>query len=403
MKILVVNAGSSSVKFTVFEMETETVLAKGIIERIGMRQPNFVYERPGHDEEEMVVAVSNHQDALRTICERMVDAENGGILKDLSEIDAIGHRVVHGGEKFSEPVRIDAEVKAAIHLCSNLAPLHNPPNLGGIKACEEVFPDTPNIAVFDTAFHQTMPPEAYMYAVPRGLYEEHGIRKYGFHGTSHKFITLAAAEYLGKPVGEVKLITCHLGNGSSVAAVKYGKVIDTSMGMTPLCGLVMGTRSGDVDPGIIFYLKKRGFSAGEIDGILNKQSGLLGVGGINSGDMRDIVNAVAEGNPTAEVALNLWAHRLAFYVGGYYTLLHGADAIILTGGIGENSIPARAAFLSRLGGIGCYMDRAAIQVTKKALNLTTPDSDLQAICIPTDEELMIGRETARLIQSQQSA
>jgi acetate kinase len=236
-----------------------------------------------------------------------------------------------------------------------------------------------------------------MYAIPRELYEEHGIRKYGFHGTSHKFVTSAAAEYLERPVDELKLITCHLGNGSSVAAIKYGKVVDTSMGMTPLSGLVMGTRSGDIDPGIIFYLKKKGLSAGEIDGILNKQSGLLGVGGIKSGDMRDIVDAVADGNVTAEIALNMWAHRLAFYVGGYYTLLHGADAIILTGGIGENSVPARAAFLSRLGGIGCYMDRAAIQVTKKAITLSTPDSILQALVIPTDEELMIGRETVRLL------
>jgi acetate kinase len=397
VKVLVVNAGSSSVKFTVYEMETETVLAKGVVERIGLREPNFVYERPGQEKEEQVVAVANHQDALKTICERMVDSANGGILKDLSEIDAIGHRVVHGGEKFSEPVLIDQEVKSAIHLCANLAPLHNPPNLGGIKACEEVFPETPNVAVFDTAFHQSMPPEAYMYAVPQELYKEHGIRKYGFHGTSHKFITGAAAEYLGKPVEELKLITCHLGNGSSCAAVKYGKVVDTSMGMTPLCGLVMGTRSGDIDPGIVFYLKKKGYSAGEIDAILNKQSGLLGLGGINSGDMRDIVTAAAEGNPTAQNALNLWAHRLAFYVGGYYVLLHGADAIVLTGGIGENSIPARRAFLSRLGGIGCHMDQSAIQVTKKALTLSTPDSELQAICLPTDEELMIGRETARLL------
>lgn len=397
MKILVVNAGSSSVKFTVYQMTTETVLAKGIIERIGLREPNFVYERPGMPKEEQVVAVTNHQEALLAICKKMVDGENGGILKNLSEIEAIGHRVVHGGEKFSEPVLINDEVKTEIRLCANLAPLHNPPNLGGIQACEVAFPGTPNIAVFDTSFHQSMPPEAYMYAIPRGMYEEHGIRKYGFHGTSHKFVTGAAAEFLGRPASELKLITCHLGNGSSVAAVKYGKVVDTSMGMTPLSGLVMGTRSGDIDPGIIFYLKKKGLSAGEIDGILNKQSGLLGVGGIHSGDMRDIVNAVADGNATAEIALNMWAHRLTFYVGGYFTLLHGADAVVLTGGIGENSVPARAAFLSRLGGIGCHMDRAAIQVTKKAITLSTPDSTLQALVIPTDEELMIGRETARLL------
>ncbi|MDT8389851.1 MAG: acetate kinase [Lentisphaeria bacterium] len=398
MKILVVNAGSSSVKFTVYQMETETVLAKGLVERIGLKEPNFVYERPGHDKEEKVVAVANHTDALKAICEKLVDTDHGGVLESLSDIDAIGHRVVHGGEKFSEPVLIDSDVKNTIRLCANLAPLHNPPNLDGIEACEKAFPGTQNVAVFDTAFHQTMPPEAFMYAIPRELYEDHGIRKYGFHGTSHKFVTNAAADYLGKPVDELKLISCHLGNGSSIAAVKYGKVIDTSMGMTPLCGLVMGTRSGDIDPAIIFYLKKKGYAAGEIDSILNKKSGLLGVGGIKSGDMRDIVDAAANGVETARIALDLWAHRLAFYVGGYYTLLSGADAVIITGGIGENSVPARAAFLSRLSGIGCHMDRAAIQITKKAVTLSTPDSELRAIVLPTDEELMIGRETALLLK-----
>ncbi len=396
MKILVVNAGSSSVKFTVFQMETESVLAKGLVERIGLKEPNFVYERTNYPKSEQIVPVANHQDALKTICAKLVDPQVG-VLESLRDIEAIGHRVVHGGEKFSEPVSITDEVKSVIKLCANLAPLHNPPNLGGIEACEQVFPGVPNIAVFDTAFHQSMPPEAYMYAIPRNLYEEHGIRKYGFHGTSHKFVTQATADYLGRPANELKLITCHLGNGSSVAAVKYGRVIDTSMGMTPLSGLVMGTRSGDIDPGVVFYLKKKGLSAIEIDGILNKQSGLLGVGGIHSGDMRDIVNAVADGNQTAENALNMWAHRLTFYVGGYFALMHGADAIVLTGGIGENSIPARIAFLTRLGALGCHLDRAAVQITKKAVTLSTPDSTLKALVMPTDEELMIGRETAKLL------
>lgn len=401
MKILVLNAGSSSLKFTLFRMYTERILASGTVERIGMKNPNLCYEKTGQGEIEEEVQVADYEDALRLICNKLVDPGDG-VLDSLDEVEAVGHRVVHGAEKFTDSVIIDSEVKSAINLCSSLAPLHNPPNLGGIEACERVFENIPNVAVFDTAFHQTMPDKAYMYALPHKLYDEHGIRKYGFHGTSHKFISYSAAEYLNRPLDSLKLITCHLGNGASISAVENGQVIDTSMGMTPLMGLMMGTRCGEIDPGVLIYLSKKGMTADEIDNILNKKSGLRGVGQIGSGDMRDIIQAANEGNENARCAFEMYIHRLIHYIGAYYLQLGGADAIIFTGGVGENSIPTRKAVIEKLHTIGCYPDPAKEESRGETALLSTPDSTIQALVIPTNEELMIGRDTLRLVQQQQN-
>lgn len=396
MKVLVVNAGSSSLKFMVFdhEGETYTVLAKGNLERIGLAEPNLIYQRGSEAKTEEPVVAPDHAVAMKMLCHKLVDPARG-VLKSLDEVEAIGHRVVHGGETFTAPVVVNGEVKAKIDACSALAPLHNPPNLLGITACEEAFPGVPNVAVFDTAFHQTMDPSAYLYAVPRELYEEHGIRKYGFHGTSHKFVYGAACEYLGLDPAKAKIITCHLGNGSSLAAVDGGKVLDTTMGMTPLAGLVMGTRSGNVDAGVVIYLIKHlGMSVDEVDTILNKKSGLLGLGGRS--DMREIIEA-KKTDPHAQQAFASFIHRLAGYIGAYYTILGGADAIVLTGGIGENSLPSREALLGRLGALGCQLDSEANQIMGKARIISTPESTLTALVMPTNEELMIAMETTALI------
>jgi acetate kinase len=389
VKVLVINAGSSSLKFTMFRMTGQRVLAKGLVERIGLAKPNLIYQRTGDEKTEEEVTVANHGDAL-------VDKQSG-VLKSLSEVQAIGHRVVHGGERFTDPVVIDDAVKSNIRLCSDLAPLHNPPNLGGIEACERAFPGIPNIAVFDTAFHQTMPPSSFMFALPRKLYEEYGIRKYGFHGTSRKFVFQSAADYLSIPRQKAKLITCHLGNGASIAAVNGGHVLDTSMGMTPLMGLVMGTRCGDIDPAVVLYLLKQGMSGDQIDKILNKESGLLGVSGALSSDMRDIIAAKDDGNQKAQQAFDVFVQRLVSYIGSYYTLLGGADAVVMTGGIGENSAPVREAVLTRLEVLGCFLDREANKVMGEQAIISTPDSTLLAVVAPTNEELMIALETVAVL------
>ena len=396
-KILVINSGSSSLKFTLFSMTTETMLAKGLVERIGTPNANLVYQRDGEPKTQQGIAAENHGKALAMACKMLADPETG-VLKSLKEVNAIGHRVVHGAEDFSDSVVITEDVKASIKKCADLAPLHNPANLDGIVACETVFPNVPNVVVFDTAFHQSMPKHAYMYAIPQKFYDEYRIRKYGFHGTSHKFVAQAAAEYLKKPLEELSLITCHLGNGSSITAVKGGKVLDTTMGLTPLPGVIMGTRCGDIDPAIIFFLARKGLSIDAIDNALNKESGLKGINGLESGDMRDTVNAAAQGKAAAENALNMFGHRAALYIGGYFTLLGGADAIIFTGGIGENSAPARKAILSRLEAIGCKLDEAKNKAVMGNLGVVSADaSKLPAIVIPTNEELMIARETFRLL------
>lgn len=397
MKVLVVNAGSSSLKFMVFdhEGETYTMLAKGNLERIGLNEPNLIYQRADEAKTEELVTAPDHAVAMLVLCEKLVDPRKG-VLGSLGEVEAIGHRVVHGGETFTAPVVVNEEVKAKIDACSALAPLHNPPNLLGITACEKAFPGIPNVAVFDTAFHQTMAPSAYLYAVPRELYETRGIRKYGFHGTSHKFVYGAACEHLGLDPAKAKIITCHLGNGCSLAAVDGGRVVDTSMGMTPLAGLVMGTRTGDIDAGVVIYLIKHlGLSVEELDAMFNKQSGLLGLGGRS--DMREII-AAKETDPHARQAFASFVHRLVGYIGAYYTILGGADAVVLTGGIGENSLPTREALVNSLGALGAQLNPAANREMGKTCILSTADSALTVLVMPTNEELMIAIETAALVK-----
>lgn len=401
MKVLVVNAGSSSLKFTMYRMANEQMLAKGIVERIGLDKPQLKYER--HDGLKLTegASIANHDDALRLVCHRLVDAQQG-VLKELGEVQAIGHRVVHGGERVTDSVVVTPEVKAIVRDCSALAPLHNPPNLGGIEACERAFPGTPNVAVFDTAFHQSMPAESYLFAIPYEYYTRYGIRRYGFHGTSHKFVAHATAQFLGRPLNTLRLVTCHLGNGCSVAAVNRGNVLDTSMGMTPLMGLVMGTRCGDIDPAVVLHLVKQGMSADQIDALLNKKSGLLGVAGIGSSDMRDIIHAAQTGNRQAAQALAMFVHRLVFYIGAYVTLMGGADAVVFTGGIGENSVYVRSLVVPRLGALGCRLDNARNEVMGRPAVISPDDCPLQAVVMPTNEELMIARETVRVVDGRGS-
>ncbi len=395
-KILVINSGSSSLKFTLYAMDGEEKLASGLVERIGSKSANMVYRRGNDPKEEHSVDAPNHDAALKLVTERLV-APGNGVIGSLSEVDAIGHRVLHGGELFKEAALVNDSVLQKLNTLVHLGPLHMPANIGGIKACEKIFGETPNVAVFDTAFHQSMPDYASHYALPDEYYRKYGIRKYGFHGTSHHFVTLATAEFLGKKPEELKIVTCHLGNGSSLAAVKYGKVLDTSMGLTPLAGVVMGTRCGNLDPAVVLTLIREGMSADEIDNLLNKKSGLLGVGGINSNDMRDIVKNAAEGLPSACLALNMWTHRLVFYIGAYFTLLSGADAIVFTGGIGENSWQARATLADQLSALGCIIDPEANKNLRGPCRISTADSKVAALVIPTDEELMIAKETFDIV------
>ena len=399
MKILVVNAGSSSLKFTLFNMAggENSVLASGQVERIGSDSPNLIYKRPDGFKSEEVIHISNHGEALSEIRKKLLDPQVG-VLKNLSEVSAIGHRVLHGGEKVTQPVLITPEVKDIIRECFPLGPLHNPANLTGIEACEKDFPGVPNVGVFDTQFHQTMPPEAYLYAIPYDYYKKFGIRKYGFHGTSHHYVTLSTADFLGKKLEETTIITCHLGNGCSMAAVKNGKVIDTTMGLTPLEGLMMGTRSGDLDPAAVLRLIELGHSREEVDKILNKKSGLLGIGGINSGDMRDMINAAAEGNAQAELAIRMFVRRVVKYIGAYYVLLGGAEAIVFTGGIGEYSVPIRERVMEGIGALNIRIDKEKNNACfgKKGI-ISTEDSAWKAIVMPTNEELMIALSTMRVL------
>ena len=396
MKVLVVNAGSSSLRLNLFRMSGRQMLAKSLVQRIGLAEPVLRYETGAGTKQEEAADVADHQAALRLVCRKLVDPECG-VIRDLAEVEAIGHRVVHGGERFTDPVLVSGDVKATIRQCASLAPLHNPPNLGGIEACERVFAGVPNVAVFDTSFHQSMPPASYLFAIPYELYEKHGIRKYGFHGTSHKFVHHATAAFLGVASDRVKLITCHLGNGCSVAAIDGGKVLDTSMGMTPLMGLVMGTRCGDIDPGVVLHLLRQGMTEPQVDDVLNEQSGLLGVAGIGSSDMRDVIAAAEEGRVQPRRALEMFVHRLVSYIGAYFTLLGGADALVFTGGIGENSAVIRAQVLRRLHVLGCVLDAEANASARGAAVVSTPESQLKAVVMPTDEELMIALETERVM------
>lgn len=397
MKILVINAGSSSMKFTLFEMENEAVLAKGVFERLGSANPNLVYKRADGFKLEQEIPVADHVGAFTEICKQLVDPANG-VIKSLSEIAAVGHRVLHGGEKITLPMQVDDNVKAIIRECFPLGPLHNPANLAGIEACEKAIPGVPNVAVFDTQFHQTMPPEAYLYAIPYEYYTEHGIRKYGFHGTSHHYVTLATAKFLGKPVEETNIITCHLGNGCSMAAVKGGKVVDTTMGLTPLEGLMMGTRSGDMDPAAVIRMIELGSTPREVDNILNKKSGLFGVGGINTGDMRDMEAAAAAGNERAALAIKMFVRRIVKYIGSYFLMVGNTDAVVFTGGIGEFSVNTRKRIIEQLYPMGIMLDEAANkECFGKAGVISTADSKIKAIVMPTDEEKMIALTTAKIV------
>jgi len=401
MKILVLNAGSSSLKFTLFDMEqgthTNKVLASGQVERVGSDSPNLIYKRPDGFKCEEVIRIADHAGALSEICKKLVDP-NAGVLKSLCDVAAIGHRVLHGGEKITQPVLVDPKVKDIIRECFPLGPLHNPANLTGIEACEKEFPGIPNVGVFDTQFHQTMPPEAYLYAIPYEYYKKYGIRKYGFHGTSHHYVTLSTAEFLGKKQEDVTIITCHLGNGCSMAAVKNGKVIDTTMGLTPLEGLMMGTRSGDMDPAAVIRMGELGLSNAELDETLNKKSGLYGIGGINSGDMRDMINAAASGNPQAELAVKMFVRRVVKYIGAYYVLLGGAEALVFTGGIGEYSVPIRKRVMEGIAALNIKLDSAKNEACfgKKGV-ISTEDSAWKAIVMPTNEELMIALSTMNVL------
>ena len=395
--ILVINAGSSSLKYQLIDIDTETVIAKGLCERIGIDGSMLTYKPASGDKVEIQKDMPNHEVAIKMVLDILTDAKVG-VIKDMSEIAAVGHRMVHGGEKFSGSVIINDDVIAAMEECIPLGPLHNPANLSGIEACEEIFAGVPNVAVFDTQFHQTMPPEAYLYAIPMEFYKKYGIRKYGFHGTSHRFVTLSTAEFLGKKPEDITIITCHLGNGCSMAAVKNGKVIDTTMGLTPLEGLMMGTRSGDMDPAAVLRMVQVGNTAQDVDTILNKKSGLLAIGGIGSGDMRDIVNAADSGNKDAALALKMFIRRIVKYIGSYYVLLGGADAIVFTGGIGEHSIPERKAILDGIACLGIKCDDAKNkECFGKAGVISTDDSSWKAIVMPTNEELMIALETVKTL------
>ncbi len=395
--VLVVNAGSSSLKFMLFNMETERMLAKGQVERIGIGGSLFTFATEGFAEKQSPCEAPDHAAAIKLACGALTDPAKGGCLRDFSDIDAVGHRIVHGGERYSAPVLLTAEALEEIGKLSPLAPLHNPACLQGVEGCKRVLPDVPHVGVFDTAFHQTMPEESYLYSVPRALHEKLGVRKYGFHGTSHKFVTLRAAEVLGKPLDGLNIITCHLGNGSSITAVKGGKCFDTSMGMTPLAGVTMGTRSGDVDPAVVLYLLKNGYSADDVDRLLNKQSGMAALCG--SSDMRDVCAACEAGKPEALQAMARLIHSYAMYVGGYAALLGRVDAIILTGGIGENSWETRKALLEALPGLGVTLDREANRTCRGTeCVISGKDSAIPAIVIPTNEELTIARETFALVR-----
>ena len=395
MNILVINAGSSSLKYQLLNPETQQVLAKGLCERIGI-DGKFTYKPEGKEAvKEADVAMPTHNEAIKAVLDALVDPGNG-VIGSMKEIDAVGHRVVHGGEKFARSVLITDEVMAAIEECNPLAPLHNPANIIGIKACQALMPGTPMVAVFDTAFHQTMPPAAYMYALPYEYYEKDKVRRYGFHGTSHKYVTQRAAAMLGKPIEELKLISCHLGNGSSIAAVDGGRSVDTSMGFTPLAGLPMGTRCGDIDAGILQYLmNKYGMDIDKMLNVLNKKSGVEGLSCVSS-DFRDLENAAAEGNEKAELAQKKFAYEVRKYVGAYAAAMGGVDAVIFTAGVGENDKVIRAMACEGLEFMGLKLDEAANDVRGKETVISAADSKVKVLLIPTNEELMIAIDTAAL-------
>ena len=399
MKILVINCGSSSLKYQLIDMQGEKVLCKGLCERIGMESSMITHEANGNKATTPAI-FPTHTEAFAEVVKKMTTGD-GKVIDDVSEINAIGHRVVHGGEKFQASCLITPEVIETLRELSPLAPLHNPAGILGIEAAKKVFGDIPNVAVFDTAFHSTMPPKAFMYAIPYEYYEKYGVRRYGFHGTSHKYVSYRAAEYLEEPIDRLKLITCHLGNGSSIAAVDQGKVVDTSMGMTPLAGLMMGTRCGDIDPSVVNYLKYTlNITGHQLDEILNKKSGLLGVSGVSS-DKRDVEAAAAAGNPRAQLASDMLNYQIKKTIGAYIAAMGGVDAIVFTGGIGEHSPEIRQRVMEGLEYLGVDFDFEQNRHPADAhvSVLSKPDSKVKVAIIPTNEELVIARETKELTQN----
>ncbi len=398
MKVLVINCGSSSLKYQLIDMTTEESLAQGLVERIGIEGSVLTQKVEGKDKYIVKEEMKDHKDAIRLVLAALVD-ENNGVIKSMDEISAVGHRVVHGGEKYKESVVINDEVKANIEECFKLAPLHNPANMIGIKACEELMPNTPMVAVFDTAFHGTMPEDAYLYALPYELYEKHGIRKYGFHGTSHKYVSQTCAEVMGRDIKDLKIITCHLGNGASLCAVKNGVSVDTSMGFTPLEGLAMGTRCGNIDPAIVtFLMKEEGLSVDEVNDLLNKKSGVLGISGISS-DFRDIEDAAFnKDDRRAKLALKIFEYKIRTTIGAYAAAMGGVDAIVFTAGVGENGPETREKCLEGLEFLGVEIDREANNVRGKVREISKAGCKVKAFVIPTNEELVIARDTLELIK-----
>ena len=396
MNVLVINCGSSSLKYQLIDSETENVLAKGLCERIGI-DGMLTYQPEGGEKEKSEIAMPTHTEAINAVLAALTN-EKSGVIKSLSEVGAVGHRVVHGGEKFTSSCLINDESMKAIEECNDLAPLHNPANLIGIRACQELMPGVPMVAVFDTAFHQTMPDVAYTYGIPYEYYEKYKVRRYGFHGTSHSYVSKRTAEIVGKPYDQMKIIVCHLGNGASISAVNCGKSVDTSMGLTPLEGLVMGTRSGDLDPAIIDFVgKKEGLSLDEMNEVLNKKSGMLGISGVSS-DGRDLEAAAETGNKRAQLALDVFDYRVIKYIGAYAAAMNGVDAIAFTAGIGENNIKMRKDVCSSLTYLGVKLDEEKNNVRGEERIISADDSKVQVLLVPTNEELAIARETLALVK-----
>jgi acetate kinase len=397
MKVLVVNAGSSSIKYQIVDMTDETVLAVGLVDRVGIPGSTLEHKPLGKEAVLIKKDLPDHTAGMELVLEVLVNPEYG-VVKNMDEIGAVGHRVVHGGESFAESVVIDDNVRKVIRDCFDIAPLHNPPNLMGIEACQKLMPNVKHVAVFDTAFHQTMEPANYMYALPYEAYEKYRIRRYGFHGTSHYYVSHRAAEMLGKPYEDCKIITLHLGNGASMAAIKNGRVVETSMGFTPLEGLVMGTRSGDIDPAIVFFLmEKLGMDSAEANNYFNKKSGMLGLSGV-SNDLRDVEEAARAGNTRAQIALDVYYNAVKGYIGNYFAKLNGCDCLVFTAGVGENGIDIRRHICEDLDALGIKMDPEKNKVRGKAVDVAADDSKVRIFIIPTNEELVIARDTYRLAQ-----
>ena len=397
MEVLVINCGSSSLKFQLIDSEKEHVLAKGLCERIGIDKSSITYQSDKCEKLTKEVDMPTHNEAINAVISALTD-EKTGVINDMSEVKAVGHRVVHGGEYFSSSAIVDEDVLEKIEKCNYLAPLHNPANVIGIKACMKIMKDTPNVVVFDTAFHQTMPEEAYLYGIPREYYEKHKIRRYGFHGTSHSYVSKRVAQIINKPVEELKTIVCHLGNGASICAVDGGKSVDTSMGLTPLAGVMMGTRSGDIDPGILEVLAKmenKGVS--EITNILNKKSGVAGLSQVSS-DFRDITKAIEEGNAVAKSALDAYIRTVVRFVGAYVAVMNGVDTIVFTAGVGENNSAVRAGVVKHLKYLGVELDEEANKIRGEEKLISTADSKVKVYVVPTNEELAIARETVELVK-----